>query len=71
VDVKVTRQYIILYLKPTFTDCIGAQSKDRGCDVPPQEKSPILRDIRKVELQFWEAFPLAGKEIGWVSVICL
>lgn len=45
----------------------GAESEDWRCDIPPQEKPPVLRDFCQIQLQLRETLPLAGKEARWVS----
>lgn len=46
--------------------CIGAKSKDWRRHLPSQEELAVLRDLCQVELQFREAFPMAGEEACWV-----
>lgn len=53
-----------LIVDPTITT--GTESQDWSGDIPPQEKSSILRDLREIQLQFRETLPLAGKEVSWV-----
>jgi hypothetical protein len=46
----------------------GAKSENWSCDLSPEKEPSVLRDLREIELQFREAFPVAGQEARWVSL---
>lgn len=40
-------------------------------DFPPQEESPVLRNLSQIQLQLWEAIPLPCQEACWVSKVLI
>lgn len=59
VDVKVRPTKLSTLVSRSLLAHAGAEGEDRSSDVPPQEKPPVLRDLREVQLQLRKALPLA------------